>query len=84
MISALLQNLYAFAVSIPTNLVILAIICLIMLVLFKKSVKDCLRVIIGYLLIGLLLGMFGITMPSLITMGNWVKTNFMSLWNDIW
>lgn len=80
MISALLQNLWDFALSIPTNLIILAIICLIMVVCFKAKIQDCVRVIVGYLLIGLLLGMFGITMPSFIKVIDWVKVKVISLW----
>ena len=84
MISALLKNLWAFALSIPTNMIILVIICLIMLVLFKKSIKDCVRVIVGYLLIGLLLGMFGITMPSFIVVVDWIKVNGAELFGKLW
>lgn len=84
MISALLENLYAFALSIPINMLILAIICLIMVIGFKKSVKDCVKVIICYLLLGLLLAIFGITMPKFTTAFEWIKTNAIALWEKIW
>lgn len=79
-LSALVSNLIAFAVSMPTNMVILFIICLIMKCLFKKTIRDCLRVVFGYLLIGLLLGIFGITMPSFLAIGQWCVNTFKTLW----
>ena len=80
MVSTILNNLIAFAVSMPTNMVILVIICLIMKFLFKKSIKDCIRVVIGYILIGFLLGLFGITMPSFLAIGQWIVNTAKSLW----
>lgn len=80
MISTIINNLIAFAMSMPTNMIILLIICLIMKVLFKKSIMDCVRLIIGYLLIGLLLGIFGITMPSFLQIGQWAVDTAKSLW----
>ena len=83
MISAILQNLWAFAVSMPTNMVILIIICVIMK-LFKAKTRDCVAVILGYLFIGLLLAVFGITMPSFLVIGRWlaelVKSSFVYIW----
>lgn len=80
MVSTILNNLIAFAMSMPTNMIILLIICLIMKVLLKKSIGDCVRVIIGYLLIGLLLGIFGVTMPSFLDIGHWIVNTVKSLW----
>lgn len=79
MISTLLSNLYAFAMSMPTNIIILLIICLIMKVIGYK-VRDCVKIIIGYLLIGLLLGIFGIHMPSFLAIGQWIVSFLKSLW----
>ena len=79
MVSTLLNNLIAFAVSMPTNMVILIIICLIMKVC-GKSIMDCVKLILGYLLVGLLLGIFGITMPSFLEIGNWIINTVKSLW----
>lgn len=79
MISTILTNLAAFAMSMPTNIIILIIICLIMKVA-GKTISDCVKVIIGYCLIGLLLGIFGITMPSFLTIGNWIKSAFLAIW----
>lgn len=79
-VSTLLNNLLAFAISMPTNMVILVIICLIMKVALKKKVIDCVRIVIGYLLIGLLLGIFGITMPSFLVIGQWIVNVCKNLW----
>lgn len=71
MVEALLDKLIAFGLSIPTNLVILLIICVIMKAMGKKWM-DCVRLIVAYLFIGLLLSMFGITMPNFIEIGTWL------------
>lgn len=75
MIEQLLDNLVAFAISIPTNLIILLIICVIMLACGKKW-TDCLRLIIIYLFAGLLLGIFGIRMPNFVEIGHWIAGLF--------
>ena len=79
MISTILNNLIAFGMSMPTNLIILVIICLIMKVI-GKTIIDCIKMILGYLLIGLLLSLFGITMPSFLQIGQWIATVAKSLW----
>jgi hypothetical protein len=84
MISTILANLWAFALSMPTNMIILLIICIIMKVVFKYKVKDCLFVIIGYLAIGLLLALFGITMPSFLTIGRWLGNLIKSIFGSVW
>lgn len=71
MVEQLLDRLIAFGLSIPTNLVILLIVCIIMKAMGKKW-SDCVRVIIIYLFAGLLLSMFGITMPNFIEIGTWI------------
>lgn len=80
MIHKFLENLIAFAKSMPTNMLILVIICLIMKLGFKKSWKDCVRVILVYLLIGLLLGIFGYNMPNFLDIGHWIAREVKSLW----
>lgn len=79
MISTLLSNLAAFAMSMPTNMIILLVVCLIMKVL-GKTIADCIKVIVGYLLIGLLLSFFGITMPSFLAIGTWIVETAKALW----
>lgn len=80
MVSTILNNLIAFALSMPTNMIILIIICLIMKFAFKSSIRDCLRVIIVYVLVGFLLGVFGFTMPSFLQIGQWLANTIKSLW----
>lgn len=79
MVSTLLNNLVAFAMSMPTNMIILIIICLIMKVA-GRTITDCIKLIVGYLLIGLLLGIFGVTMPNFLQIGNWIVNVAKSLW----
>ena len=79
MISTIVTNLAAFAMSMPTNMIILIIICLIMKVLGKTAI-DCVKLILGYLLIGLLLAMVGITMPDFLTISTWFVNLVKSLW----
>ena len=79
MISTIINNLIAFALSMPTNMIILLVICLILKVL-GFSIKSCVKVIFSYLLIGFLLGLFGFTMPSFLTIGTWIVNLCKSLW----
>ncbi len=79
MISTILNNLIAFGLSMPTNMIILIVICLIMKLL-GKTIGDCIKIIFGYLFIGLLLGIFGITMPNFMTIGTWFANILKSLW----
>ena len=72
MLSNIAANMIAFAKSMPVNMLILVIVCLIMKICLKKKTSDCVRVVIGYLLIGVLLGIFGICMPDFRTIGDWV------------
>lgn len=79
MIQTILANMVAFAKSMPTNMLIIVLICLVMKFALKKSAKDCIRVVIGYLLIGVLLGIFGITMPDFLTIGTWIANIIKSI-----
>ena len=79
MISTIVTNLAAFAVSMPTNMIILFVVCLILKVM-GKTVKDCIKVIFGYLLIGVLLSFFGITMPSFLSIGTFVVNSVKAFW----
>lgn len=79
MVSTILANLIAFAKSMPTNMIIIVIICVIMKVCGKK-VSDCVRFVLIYLLIGLLLGIIGIAMPDFMTIGRWIVGILKSLW----
>lgn len=80
MVHTFIQNLIAFGKSMPTNMLILVIICLIMKFGFGKKWKDCLKVIIVYLLLGLLLGIFGYNMPNFVEIGHWITNEIKSVW----
>lgn len=82
MVNTIVANMIAFAKSMPTNMVILVIICLIMKLGMKKSWKDCIKLIITYLLIGVLLGIFGICMPDFLTIGTWIADIVKSIFGS--
>lgn len=84
MLSTLLQNLWQFALSMPTNIIILLLICAVMMLSKKFKFKDCVKVIVAYLAIGLLLGIFGITMPSFISIGRWLVNLVKTIFNGVW
>lgn len=73
MLQTILANMIEFGKSMPTNLVILTLVCIVMKFAMKKSWKDCAKVVIVYLVIGVLLGMFGLCMPDFVTIFNWIK-----------
>jgi hypothetical protein len=50
----------------------------------KYTIKDCLKIIIGYMLIVILLSFFGITLPSFITVFNWIKEIAVKIWTALW
>ena len=79
MISAILTNLWAFALSMPTNMIILVVVSLIMKVL-GRSTKDCIKVILCYILAGMLLSLVGITMPNFLVIGTWIANLLKSVW----
>lgn len=73
MVQTLIANMIEFGKSMPTNLLVIVIICLIMKFGLRKSTKDCIKIVLVYLLAGVLLGMVGICMPDFITIFNWIK-----------
>lgn len=84
MLSNLLYNLKAFALATPVNLLVLVIVCLIMKLLFKAKWKTCVSVIISYLLIGVLLALFGVAMPNFITLGTTIVIKIKEFFQTIW
>lgn len=84
MLSGLLENMKNLALSMPTNMVILLVICLLLKIFAKYKWTDCIKVIVGYLLLCVILSFFGLTMPSFITIFNWVKAIAIKLWKWIW
>jgi len=84
MISSILYNMQNLAMSMPTNIIILVIICILLKFFMQYTIKDCIKVIIGYLLLAVLLSFFGITMPSFITIGRYIKAIALQIWKIIW
>ena len=84
MLSNIVNNMYQLLLSMPVNIAILVVICILLKIFAKYTFKDCIKVIIGYLLVCVLLGFFGITMPSFITVFNWLKELAIKVWTAIW
>lgn len=84
MISYFLESMYNLAVSMPVNTVILTIITIFLKMFFKVTVKESIKVIIGYLLICFVLSLFGLTMPSFVTVFNFLKDQTMFIWSKVW
>lgn len=84
MISGLLDKMYNLLLSMPINLAILVVICVLFMIFAKYTIKDCLKIIIGYMLIVILLSFFGITLPSFITVFNWIKEIAVKVWTALW
>lgn len=84
MLSNIVNNMYQLLLSMPVNIAILVVICILLKIFAKYTLKDCIKVIIGYLLVCVLLGFFGITMPSFITVFKWIKEIAIKIWTAIW
>lgn len=84
MLSNIVNNMYQLLLSMPVNIAILVVICILLKIFAKYTFKDCIKVIIGYLLVCVLLGFFGITMPSFITVFKWIKEIAIKIWTAIW
>ena len=78
MITQILNNLVNFVLSVPINLVIIGVVCLI-LKLTGKSFKSIIRVFVGYFLICLVLSILGLSLPSIPALIIWLKEVFTSL-----
>lgn len=84
MIRSLGANMYALMLSMPTNMAILLIIYALLMIFAHYSLMDCVKVVFSYLLLCVLLGLFGITMPSFLTIFAYIKAIFMKLWAILW
>lgn len=72
MLTTVASNLLDFILSVPINLVIIGIVCLI-LKICGKTVKTIIRVIIGYFAICLVLSLLGFSPFSIPAVIVWVK-----------
>ncbi len=79
MVQTLLEGLKNFALAAPTNLFIVIIVVLIMKFAFKAKTRDCIYVVVAYLLIGFLLTLFGVKIPSFLAIGKWFVKLFKSI-----
>ena len=70
MITSTLENLWAFVLSVPINLVIIGIICLILKIM-GRTLGTLIRTFVGYFLICFLFSLFGLTLPSIPALANW-------------
>ena len=80
MITTFANNFMAFILSVPINLIIIGIVCLI-LKIAGKTAKTVLKVFFGYFLICFLLSLLGLSLPSIPAIFNWLRavgTSFIS------
>lgn len=78
MITQLVNNLVAFILSVPINLVIIGVVCLVLKII-GKSFKTIIRVFAGYFLICFALSILGLSLPSIPALILWLKEVFISL-----
>lgn len=72
MITSFLNNLIAFIASVPINLIIIGVVCLI-LKMMGRPFSTIVRAFTGYFLLCFLFSLFGLTMPSIPAIFNWCK-----------
>lgn len=72
MLSNLLQNFLNFVASVPINLVILSIVCLILKIICKPF-RIIMRVVTCYGIICFILSMLGLSLPSVPEILLWLK-----------
>lgn len=65
-----------FLSSVPTHILIMVVVILLMR-FFETGLKSLARIIIFYAVIFVVLGFFGITMPSLWQMWYFIKTELL-------
>jgi len=78
MITTLLSNLMDFVLSVPINLVIIGIICLI-LKIAGKTIKTIIKVFVGYFIICFILAVLGLSLPSIPALVIWLKNIIISI-----
>ena len=78
MITSVLSNLMDFVLSVPINLVIIGIVCLIMKIA-GKTIKTIIKVFVGYFIICFILALLGLSLPSIPALIIWIKNVAISL-----
>lgn len=80
MIQDVLSRLLEFVASVPINLVIVGVICLVLL-MFRTAFSIVWRVAVSYLLLCFIFSLLGWSMPSIPQIIVWCKTMFLQIWN---
>ena len=78
MITDFASNMWAFIASVPINLIIIGIVCLILKIV-GKSIKTIIRVIAGYFVICFVLAILGLSLPSIPALIIWIKNVAVSI-----
>ena len=75
-----LSRMMAFMLSVPINLIIIGVICLLLKFIGKLTVKDILKAFVGYFLICFIFALFGLTLPSIPAIANYIKELVIAFW----
>ena len=81
MLADLGKNLLAFIASVPINLVIILVICIV-LKLFGVRIVDLIKIVIAYFIIFLILSLLGLSLPSIPALLKWIKDVVVQIYNS--
>lgn len=81
MLADLGKNLLAFIASVPINLVIILVICIV-LKLFGVRIIDLIKIVIAYFVICFILSLLGLSLPSIPALLKWIKDVIVQIYNS--
>lgn len=81
MLATIGNNLLAFIASVPINLIIILIICIV-LKLFGVRFIDLLKIVAAYFIICLILSLLGLSLPSIPALLKWIKDVVVQIYNS--
>ena len=81
MLADLGKNLLAFIASVPINLVIILVICIV-LKLFGVRIIDLIKIVIAYFVICFILSLLGLSLPSIPALLKWIKDVVVQIYNS--
>lgn len=81
MLADLGKNLLAFIASVPINLVIILVICIV-LKLFGVRIVDLIKIVIAYFVICFILSLLGLSLPSIPALLKWIKDVIVSIYHS--
>lgn len=81
MLADLGKNLLAFIASVPINLIIILVICIV-LKLFGVRIIDLIKIVIAYFVICLILSLLGLSLPSIPALLKWIKDVVVQIYNS--